>query len=265
MSRIGWVPTGRGMSLSNSVKPGQFRATRYNIVPNKTVINNNFYGGGYNAGYFDNVCCQQESSMPKWMGWMMGIGMLNSLLGGIFGLFGNNKTEQAPETETEVETPVQPETEPEDVQPEEEVAAPVEVPVADPVEAGGDPIEQTAQLFENLSNTILATDEKLGSNYDIQGTTKFKWNTNADGTEDKNTPPSSITINCAGKDYVFQYQGTENGKPMYKASEVIVNGQSHPVLNNQFYTLDADSGKLVQNATNSSAEDGLGTTIKWRR
>ena len=96
----GWSGGGR-RPINYGLKAGQFRTGKYNVFQNKTVINNNIFAGGYsgfNYGYYDQQCCGSGSSTPKWMNWMMGIGLGTSLLGGIFSLFGGEKTEGGGET-----------------------------------------------------------------------------------------------------------------------------------------------------------------------
>ncbi len=104
----GWSGGGR-RPINYGLKAGQFRTGKYNVFQNKTVINNNIfaggYMGGYNYGYFDQQCCGGNST-PKWMNWMMGIGLGTSLLGGILGLFGGKKAEaggEAPEAKAQTD------------------------------------------------------------------------------------------------------------------------------------------------------------------
>ena len=104
----GWSGGGR-QSLTYNLKAGQFRGMgRVNVFPSRTtIINNNIIGGGYGM-YDSHQCC--NNSTPKWMNWMMGIGIGSTLLGGIlsmFGIGGGNQVEGAggkePETRTEDE------------------------------------------------------------------------------------------------------------------------------------------------------------------
>lgn len=98
----GWSGGSR-QSLTYNLKAGQFRGMgRVNVYPSRTtIINNNIIGGGI---YADHHCC--DSGTPKWMNWMMGIGIGSTLLGGILSMFGigNNNAEvegaggKAPET-----------------------------------------------------------------------------------------------------------------------------------------------------------------------
>ena len=82
-SITGWSGGGR-RPLTYNLKAGQFRGMgRVNVIPSQTtIINNNIIGGGYQT----NHCC--DNSTPKWMNWMMGIGIGSTLLGGILNMFG---------------------------------------------------------------------------------------------------------------------------------------------------------------------------------
>lgn len=95
-SITGWSGGGR-RPLTYNLKAGQFRGMgRVNVVPSQTtIINNNVVGGGYGV-YTDTHCC--NNSTPKWMKWMMGLGIGSTLLGGIlnmFGVGGNSNTAEA--------------------------------------------------------------------------------------------------------------------------------------------------------------------------
>ena len=82
-SITGWSGGGR-RPLTYNLKAGQFRGMgRVNVIPSQTtIINNNIIGGGTVA----TEC--YDTGTPKWMKWMMGIGISSSLLGGILSLFG---------------------------------------------------------------------------------------------------------------------------------------------------------------------------------
>ena len=88
----GFHTTGR-QRLTQGLMAGHMRSQRTSIFPSKTVINNNIFTGGYaDYGCYDTHCCD---STPKWMNWMMGIGLGTNLLGNIFGLFGGAKSDGA--------------------------------------------------------------------------------------------------------------------------------------------------------------------------
>ena len=109
-SITGWSGGGR-RPLTYNLKAGQFRGMgRVNVIPSQTtIINNNIIGGGYGI-YESHQCC--NNSTPKWMNWMMGIGIGSTLLGGILNLFGKGNVEGAggkeePQTKTQTEDPTQ--------------------------------------------------------------------------------------------------------------------------------------------------------------
>lgn len=79
----GWSGGGR-RPLTYNLKAGQFRGMgRVNVIPSQTtIINNNIIGGGT----FATQC--YDTGTPKWLNWMMGIGLGSSLLGGILSMFG---------------------------------------------------------------------------------------------------------------------------------------------------------------------------------
>ena len=86
----GWSGGGR-RPLTYNLMPGQFRNTRVNVFPSQTIINNNIgnfgsFGGCYDYG--DCCCGGGNDKTPSWMNWMMGIGMVGTLVGGIMSLFG---------------------------------------------------------------------------------------------------------------------------------------------------------------------------------
>ena len=67
--------------INYNLRAGQFRGMgRANVfTTNYTIINNNYggrYGGGF-ANYGYDTCCHHDcgSSTPKWMNWLMGIGL----------------------------------------------------------------------------------------------------------------------------------------------------------------------------------------------
>ena len=76
----GWSGGSR-VPLTYNLKAGQFRGARgVNIFPSHTIVNNYGYDR-YADSYGD------DNDMPKWMQWMMGLGMGTQLLGGIFSMF----------------------------------------------------------------------------------------------------------------------------------------------------------------------------------
>ncbi len=86
MHNITGYSAGGRRPLTYNLMPGQFRNTRVNVFSNQTIINNNI--GGFGGCYDYGDCgCGCDSGMPKWMGWMMGGGMLLNGLGSILSCF----------------------------------------------------------------------------------------------------------------------------------------------------------------------------------
>lgn len=78
----GWSGGGR-RPLTYNLMPGQMRSTRVN------VFQSNYIMPMATCYYAEPHCHCEDSGMPKWMQWMMGIGMGSQLLGGIMsGIFG---------------------------------------------------------------------------------------------------------------------------------------------------------------------------------
>lgn len=96
--------------VSYNLRSGQFRGMgTVRGYSNTTIINNNIYGGGscHSFGNYNYGCNCQQDSTPKWMNWMMGIGMGTNFLGNILDMFGQAKsdsTEGAGGKETNKET-----------------------------------------------------------------------------------------------------------------------------------------------------------------
>ena len=91
-------------------RPGQWQGFK-GVSRNTTYIQNNFYGSSVfganrNYGYYTPQPSYHDcgnNDMPKWMKWMVGLGVGSSLLGGILKLFQKDK----PEGGGEVQEPVQ--------------------------------------------------------------------------------------------------------------------------------------------------------------
>ena len=116
---MGWSITGWSggarQPVSYRLRAGQFRGMgTVRGYSNNIFVNNNYYNSGfsgYNYGYGCN--CNSNSGTPKWMNWMMGLGMGTSLLGNVLGLFniGKNKdVEGKGGAETKAKTDVQAES-----------------------------------------------------------------------------------------------------------------------------------------------------------
>ena len=279
--------------INYGLKAGQFRTRKYGVGQTNIFINNNI-GGVYpkrEYGYYDNSCC--NNSMPGWTKWLMGLGGVSTAIGGILDMFAPKKEELGgidPETE-------QPSTDEfaglKKIHPGEytKITDNLYYAVVDGQKYDGTSI---AELYDNIQNgrtttsvdvtdvhiekehpesvsdfstlkgVIGAFDDMLGSKANITGSAEYDWEHTEDGKDDKSKAPLKITIKTDGKEYVFEKQTGTGDKITYKATQVIVNGDSHSVTNRQIYELDLESGILIQNSSNSNAESGLGSTIKWR-
>lgn len=105
-SVTGWS-RGPRQPLSYNLRAGQFRGMgTVRSYGNNIFINNNYRGfSGYDYG-----CTCNYSSTPKWMNWMMGIGLGTSFLGNIlnlFGIGGGGSVEGSGGTETKAKTDAQ--------------------------------------------------------------------------------------------------------------------------------------------------------------
>ena len=283
--------------INYGLKAGQFRMPKYSVFQNKTVINNNIFGGGYggfNYGYYDNSCC--NNSMPGWTKWLMGLGGATTLLGGILNLFAPQKSELGG-TEPKTEQPAADEFAGlKEIYPGEytKITDNLYYAVVNGNKYDGSSI---AELYDNISNErtiesrkkteepdegdhhddppvktdfettlkyiIGAVDENLGSKANIAGSAKYDWEHTEDGKDDKSKAPLKITITTDGKEYVFEKHTGTGDEIEYKAIEVIENGKTYNVTNDQIYELDLESGKLIQRKDSTIA--GLGSPIKYKK
>ena len=98
----GWSQGKARTPLTYNLRAGQFRGMgRARYIPSTTIINNNIFGNMRSgsccdpySSFYNTGCCGGEDSTPKWMQWMMGIGMGTSLLGNIFDMFGWGKSKE---------------------------------------------------------------------------------------------------------------------------------------------------------------------------
>lgn len=88
-SVTGWSGGSR-QPLTYRLRAGQFRGMgTVRGYSNNIFINNNYQGfSGYNYGYNYGCNCDSGSSTPKWMNWMMGLGLGTSFFGNILSMFG---------------------------------------------------------------------------------------------------------------------------------------------------------------------------------
>lgn len=275
-SITGWSGGGR-RPLTYNLKAGQFRGMgRVNVYPSKTtIVNNNFIGGGY--GMYNNYeCC--NNSTPKWLNWMMGIGIGTSLLGGIlnmFGIGGNGGTvEGAGGKEEPQETKAQDPTQSKEykdlnkkldkaldeiaeLKKQSQAYQAQQAETLEPVndntpEVAATPQDIKQQVTKDLSDgtIVKVRDEKLGSRADITGTVT----NNADGT---------ISIKDIKNTYTYQKLGqtiTYKGKeyPVYECTGAVDNktGQTKTISKQQYILI---NGELIQPSDLDLSGSGSGT------
>ena len=265
----GWSGGGR-QSLTYNLKAGQFRGMgRVNVFPSRTtIINNNIIGSGYGM-YDSHQCC--NNSTPKWMNWMMGIGIGSTLLGGIlsmFGIGGGNQVEGAGGKEPETRTEDEPSAKEKELEKKlQEVSAKAEQQAKEiaalkeaatqkekaAVTTHKDSAEETTTEADSKlkdGSIVRVRDEKLGAQADISGTVT----NNADG---------SISIKDRQNTYTYKQLGqkiTYKGKeyPLYECTGAVDNasGQSKPISAQKYILV---NGELIQPNDLNLSGSGLGT------
>lgn len=281
-SITGWSGGGR-RPLTYNLKAGQFRGMgRVNVYPSKTtIVNNNFIGGGY--GMYNNYeCC--NNSTPKWLNWMMGIGIGTSLLGGILNLFGignNNGAgtvegaggKEEPQTRTETETTdptqskeykdlkAQHEKDLAEIAKLKEQAAAYQAQQAqalNPIEEEVPEVEATPediavapeQDYSNIKNgaKMVCTDAS-GKTQDISGTL-------SNVQTDANGVPQSFTLtdDTSKNQYKYEVRVGSDGTLTYEC----VSKNGNETIGAPTYTL--KDGKLV----NENGQNGFGQGIRTK-
>lgn len=276
-SITGWSGGGR-RPLTYNLKAGQFRGMgRVNVIPNQTtIINNNIINGGY--GIYDNhQCC--NGGTPKWLNWMMGIGIGTSLLGGILSLFGigNNNgagtVEGAGGKEESQETKAQDPTQSKEykdlnkkldkaldeiaeLKKQSQAYQARQAEPLDPVKEETPEVQETPedigtnpkQDYSNIKNgaRMVCTDAS-GRTKDISGTL-------SNVQTDANGVPKSFTLtdSSSGNKYQYEVRVGSDGTLSYQC--VSKNGQA--TIGAPTYSL--KDGKLV----NEQSQNGFGQGIK---
>lgn len=257
-SITGWSGGGR-RPLTYNLKAGQFRGMgRVNVIPSQTtIINNNIIGGGT----FATQCC--DTSTPKWLNWMMGIGIGSSLLGGILSMFGiggggGGSVEGAggkeePQAKTETQDPTQTkEYKALQAQHEKDLAEIAKLKEqAKAFQEAQQPetkpeTEQPDYSFIKNGAKMVCTDAS-GKTKDITGTLS-NVQTNSDGI------PQSFTLTdgTSGNKYQYEVKVGKDGTLTYEC--VSKNGQA--TIGAPTYTLKGD--KLI----NEKGQNGFGQGIK---
>ena len=202
-------------------RPGQWQGFK-GVSRNTTYIQNNFYGSSVfganrNYGYYTPQPsyhqCDGGGDMPKWMKWMVGLGMGSSLLGGILKLF--QKDEQGGDTPTIASTqPTMPTeaTTPTTATTATTATTPTEATTATtPTTPGGDGGDKSDYSGLNSLNNMICRDNS-GKTANIAGDFKIT-EEGADGE-----PPKSFTItdSSSGQAHEYTYELTgmsDDGKP----------------------------------------------------
>lgn len=260
----GWSGGSR-QSLTYNLKAGQFRGMgRVNVYPSRTtIINNNIIGGGI---YADHHCC--DSGTPKWMKWMMGIGLGTTFLGSIlnaFGIGGGGGTVEgaggkAPETNNQYKSLQDQidelkaeneklqkrlgQTQPTKVETSTATPAPVTTPKTETPTVQ----EQPKVDYSYIANgkTMVCTDAS-GRTKDISGTL-------SNVTTDANGVPQSFTLtdSSSGNKYNYEVRVGKDGSLTYEC----VSKNGHATIGAPNYTL--KNGQLV----NEQGQNGHGIGIR---
>lgn len=272
-SITGWSGGGR-RPLTYNLKAGQFRGMgRVNVIPNQTtIINNNIIGGGYGV-YTNSHCC--NNSTPKWLNWMMGIGIGSTLLGGILNMFGvgggagtveGAGGKEEPQTRTQSQSQSQPQTQSNEYA---ELNKKLDRILQENAE-----LKKQAQAYQEAQQAAAKpqiqqqpqTQQKENSDYsfikngapmvctDASGRTKDISGTLSNVQTDANGIPQSFTLtdSSSGNKYQYTVKVGNDGSLSYEC--ISKNGQA--TIGAPTYTL--KDGKLV----NENGQNGFGQGIK---
>ena len=266
-SITGWSGGGR-RPLTYNLKAGQFRGMgRVNVIPSQTtIINNNIIGGGYQT----NHCC--DNSTPKWMNWMMGIGIGSTLLGGILNMFGigggggtvegaGGKEEPQTRTVKEKET-----TDPTQSKEYQELKTQHEKDVEEINKLKKQAEEYQKQLQQQSTQPKVEQEEPKQPDYsfikngaamvcrDASGRTQNIAGTLSNVQTDANGVPQSFTLTdgTSGNKYQYEVRVGNDGTLTYEC--ISKNGQA--TIGAPTYTL--ENGELV----NKEGQNGFSQGIK---
>lgn len=268
-SITGWSGGGR-RPLTYNLKAGQFRGMgRVNVIPSQTtIINNNIIGGGYQT----NHCC--DNSTPKWMNWMMGIGIGSTLLGGILNMFGigggggtvegaGGKEEPQTRTVKEKET-----TDPTQSKEYKELKAQHEKDLAEiaKLKEQAKAFQEAQQATRKVEQPQVEPKEPEQPDYsfikngaamvcrDASGRTQNIAGTLSNVQTDANGVPQSFTLTdgTSGNKYQYEVRVGSDGSLTYEC--ISKNGQT--TIGAPTYTL--ENGELV----NKEGQNGFGQGIK---
>lgn len=247
-------------------RPGQWQGFK-GVSRNTTYIQNNFYGSSVfganrNYGYYTPQPsyhqCDGGGDMPKWMKWMVGLGMGSSLLGGILKLF--QKDEQGGDTPTIASTqPTMPTeaTTPTTATTATTATTPTEATTATtPTTPGGDGGDKSDYSGLNSLNNMICRDNS-GKTANIAGDFKIT-EEGADGE-----PPKSFTItdSSSGQAHEYTYELTgmsDDGKPIYTCKSM--NGQT---ASKNAYTLEMKGKDGKPELVQYDNQQNYGTGLKF--
>lgn len=250
-------------SLNQRVLPGQYkRLGGTNLFTNKTFIQNNFYGGGFGHYDYGSYGCDGQCNgggNNKFMNWMMGLGMLSTVLGGIFKMFssgdedvegkgGDNPKKAADPNEAlkkendalkkKIEQLEQKTVEPKDTK-EEVVPPKVTVEPKVTKKKVEQPKVETSPFDMFKDGLEMVCHDNSGNTKDISGKLS-----NVTGEAGKAPTSFVITDTSSGTSNAYKYEATgdadKNGNPIYKCvskNGVAISGSSEYTFVN---------GKLVQ-------------------
>lgn len=248
-------------------RPGQWQGFK-GVSRNTTYIQNNFYGSSVfganrNYGYYTPQPsyhqCDGGGDMPKWMKWMVGLGMGSSLLGGILKLF--QKDEQGGDTPTIASTqPTMPTeaTTPTTATTATTATTPTEATTATtPTTPGGDGGDKSDYSGLNSLNNMICRDNS-GKTANIAGDFKIT-EEGADGE-----PPKSFTITDSSSgtahEYTYEFTGQydDDGKPIYTCKSM--NGQT---ASKNAYTLEMKGKDGKPELVQYDNQQNYGTGLKF--
>ena len=190
-------------------RPGQWQGFK-GVSRNTTYIQNNFYGSSVfganrNYGYYTPQPSYHDcgnNDMPKWMKWMVGLGVGSSLLGGILKLFQKDKPEGGGDVQEPVQTSTPAPVEAPTQAPAQEVSESPETPTGTPTPAeGGDGVKADYAGLNSLNSMVCRDDS--GKTTNIEGNFKIT-EAGANGE-----PPKSFTITDSSSgtahEYTYEY------------------------------------------------------------
>ena len=263
----GWSGGGR-RPLTYNLKAGQFRGMgRVNVIPSQTtIINNNIIGGGT----FATQC--YDTGTPKWLNWMLPIGLGTSLIGGILNMFGigggggtvegaGGKEEPQTRTVKEKET-----TDPTQSKEYQELKTQHEKDVEEINKLKKQAEEYQKQLQQQSTQPKVEQEEPKQPDYsfikngaamvcrDASGRTQNIAGTLSNVQTDANGVPQSFTLTdgTSGNKYQYEVRVGNDGTLTYEC--ISKNGQT--TIGAPTYTL--ENGELV----NKEGQNGFGQGIK---